>query len=116
MNRRFFTTGTIGAFALLVAVSTVDVEAQRGAGLVRIGLQLQRGVDLGGLRIELEHQRHLRDAPSRRPVVELSWSTIMSLDIALNRTTQVSRSGSAHEALKRPRRVRRSPVAASPSC
>ena len=34
MNRRFFvTTGTMSAFALLVAVSTVDVQAQRGAGI-----------------------------------------------------------------------------------
>jgi hypothetical protein len=34
MNRRFFfTTGTIGAFALFVAVTTVDVLAQRGAGI-----------------------------------------------------------------------------------
>src|SRR5512144_3392840 len=34
MNRRFFfTTGTIGAFALFVAVTTVDVKAQRGAGI-----------------------------------------------------------------------------------
>jgi hypothetical protein len=34
MNRRFFfTTGTIGAFALFVAVNTVDVHAQRGAGI-----------------------------------------------------------------------------------
>ena len=34
MNRRFFiTTGTVGAFALFVAVSTVDVQAQRGAGI-----------------------------------------------------------------------------------
>ena len=34
MNRRFFiTTGTIGAFALFVAVNTVDVQAQRGAGV-----------------------------------------------------------------------------------
>ena len=34
MNRRFFaTTGTISAFALLVAVSTVDIQAQRGAGI-----------------------------------------------------------------------------------
>src|SRR5262245_63095631 len=34
MNRRFFiTTGTIGAFALFVAVNTVDVQAQRGAGI-----------------------------------------------------------------------------------
>jgi hypothetical protein len=33
MHRRFFvTTGTIGAFALFVAVNTVDVQAQRGAG------------------------------------------------------------------------------------
>src|SRR5262245_26552925 len=32
MNRRFFvTTGAIGACALVVAVNTVDVEAQRGA-------------------------------------------------------------------------------------
>jgi hypothetical protein len=34
MNRRFFiTSGTIGAFALFVAVGTVDVQAQRGAGI-----------------------------------------------------------------------------------
>ena len=34
MNRRFFfTTGTISAFALFVALSTVDVQAQRGAGI-----------------------------------------------------------------------------------
>jgi len=34
MNRRFcFTTGMIGAFALFVAVNTVDVHAQRGAGI-----------------------------------------------------------------------------------
>jgi hypothetical protein len=34
MNRRFiFTTGTIGAFALFVAGTTVDVRAQRGAGI-----------------------------------------------------------------------------------
>ena len=34
MNRRFFfTTGMIGAFALFVAGSTVDVQAQRGAGI-----------------------------------------------------------------------------------
>ena len=34
MNRRFFiTTGTIGAFALFVAVNTVDLQAQRGAGI-----------------------------------------------------------------------------------
>lgn len=34
MNRRFFiTTGTVGAFALFVAVNTVDVHAQRGAGI-----------------------------------------------------------------------------------
>jgi hypothetical protein len=33
MNRRFFTTGTIGAFAVFAAISTVDVEAQRGAGI-----------------------------------------------------------------------------------
>ena len=34
MNRRFFfTTGMIGAFALFVAASTVDVQAQRGAGI-----------------------------------------------------------------------------------
>jgi hypothetical protein len=34
MNRRFFcTTGTIGAFALFVALNTVDVHAQRGAGI-----------------------------------------------------------------------------------
>ena len=34
MYRRFcFTTGMIGAFALFVAVNTVDVHAQRGAGI-----------------------------------------------------------------------------------
>jgi hypothetical protein len=34
MNRRFFyTTGTIGAFALFVAITTVDIQAQRGAGI-----------------------------------------------------------------------------------
>jgi hypothetical protein len=34
MNRRFIiTTGTIGAFALLVAVNAVDLQAQRGAGI-----------------------------------------------------------------------------------
>jgi hypothetical protein len=34
MNRRFlFTTGTIGAFALLMAGTTVDLHAQRGAGI-----------------------------------------------------------------------------------
>jgi hypothetical protein len=34
MNRRFFlTTGTIGAFAFFIAVMTVDVQAQRGAGI-----------------------------------------------------------------------------------
>ena len=34
MNRRFFvTTGTIGAFALFLAGNTVDVRAQRGAGV-----------------------------------------------------------------------------------
>jgi len=34
MNRRFFiTTGSIGAFALFVAVNTVDLQAQRGAGI-----------------------------------------------------------------------------------
>src|SRR5690242_9740862 len=33
MNRGLlFTSGTIGAFALFVAVSTVDVQAQRGVG------------------------------------------------------------------------------------
>ena len=34
MNRRFIcTTGTIGAFALLIAGTTVDLHAQRGAGI-----------------------------------------------------------------------------------
>jgi hypothetical protein len=34
MNRRFFlTAGTIGAFALFVGITTVDVQAQRGAGI-----------------------------------------------------------------------------------
>jgi hypothetical protein len=34
MNRRFFsTTGTIGVFALFIAITTVDVQAQRGAGI-----------------------------------------------------------------------------------
>src|SRR5262245_66618169 len=34
MNRRFlFTTRMIGAFALFVAGSTVDVQARRGAGI-----------------------------------------------------------------------------------
>jgi hypothetical protein len=34
MNRRFiFTTGTIAAFALFIAGTTVDVQAQRGAGI-----------------------------------------------------------------------------------
>ena len=34
MNRRFFfAAGTIGAFALFVAVNTVDIHAQRGAGI-----------------------------------------------------------------------------------
>src|SRR4030095_5343920 len=34
MNRRFlFTTGTIGTIALFVAGTTVDVQAQRGAGI-----------------------------------------------------------------------------------
>jgi hypothetical protein len=34
MNRRFFfTTATIGAFALFIAVTTIDVQAQRGAGI-----------------------------------------------------------------------------------
>jgi hypothetical protein len=34
MNRKFiFTTGTIGAFALLISGTTVDLHAQRGAGI-----------------------------------------------------------------------------------
>jgi hypothetical protein len=34
MNRRFFfTAGTIGAFALFIASTTVDLHAQRGAGI-----------------------------------------------------------------------------------
>jgi hypothetical protein len=44
MNRRFFfTTGTIGAFALFVAVNTVDVQAQRGAGIGHASAPTQVG-------------------------------------------------------------------------
>jgi hypothetical protein len=44
MNRRFFfTTGTISAFALFVALSTVDVQAQRGAGIGHPSAPTQAG-------------------------------------------------------------------------
>ena len=44
MNRRFFcTTGTISAFALVVAVNAVDIQAQRGAGIGHASAPTQAG-------------------------------------------------------------------------
>ena len=45
MNRRFFvTTGTIGALALFVAGNTVDVHAQRGAGVGHVSAPTHVGL------------------------------------------------------------------------